>query len=301
MSLLPVTRGPSPEGVAGGGAPGTMPPMDGLDAPLLRIDAAMLVRGGRRILDGLSLEVRQGEHTAILGPNGSGKSSLVKLITRQHHPLAHADRRPAMTIFGRDRWDVFALRSLLGIVSADLHAAFVGDAGMVGLDAVVSGFFAAQGLASHHAVTPDMTRRGVEALAQAGAAFLAERPLATMSTGEARRVLIARALVHDPRALLLDEPTTGLDLIARQRFLETLGGIARRGKTILLVTHHVEEVLPDIGRVILMQGGRIFRDGDKADVLTSENLTALFGAPVGVTESGGYYAARALPRAGQVQ
>ncbi len=275
--------------------------MDVSDAPLLRINGATLVRGGRHVLDDLHLEVAARQHTAIIGPNGSGKSSLVKLITRQHYPLARADGRPAVTIFGRERWDIFALRSLLGIVSADLHAAFVGDAGLRGLDAVVSGFFAAQGLASHHAVTPDMTRRGAEALAQAGAAFLAQRPLATMSTGEARRVLIARALVHDPRALLLDEPTTGLDLIARQRFLETLGGIARRGKTILLVTHHVEEVLPDIGRIILMQGGRIFRDGDKADVLTSENLSALYDAPIEVRESGGYYAARALPRAGQVQ
>lgn len=278
-----------------------MPPMDVSDAPLLRINGATLVRGGRNVLDDLHLEVAARQHTAIIGPNGSGKSSLVKLITRQHYPLARADERPAVTIFGRERWDIFALRSLLGIVSADLHAAFVGDAGMLGLDAVVSGFFAAQGLASHHAVTPDMTRRGAEALAQAGAAFLAQRPLASMSTGEARRVLIARALVHDPRALLLDEPTTGLDLIARQRFLETLGGIARRGKTILLVTHHVEEVLPDIGRIILMQGGRIFRDGDKADVLTSENLSALYEAPIEVRESGGCYAARALPRAGQVQ
>lgn len=275
--------------------------MDVSDAPLLRINGATLVRGGRNVLHDLHLEVDARQHTAIIGPNGSGKSSLVKLITRQHYPLARADGRPAVTIFGRERWDIFALRSLLGIVSADLHAAFVGDAGMVGLDAVVSGFFAAQGLASHHAVTPDMTRRGAEALAQAGAAFLAQRPLASMSTGEARRVLIARALVHDPRALLLDEPTTGLDLIARQRFLETLGGIARRGKTILLVTHHVEEVLPDIGRIILMQGGRIFRDGDKADVLTSENLSALYDASIEVRESGGYYAARALPRAGQVQ
>jgi len=275
--------------------------MDVVNAPLLKMNGATLVKGGRRILDGLSLEIAPGQHTAIIGPNGSGKSSLVKLITRQHYPLARADGEPVMTIFGRARWDVFALRSLLGIVSADLHAAFVGDAGLRGLDAVVSGFFAAQGLALHHAVTPDMTRRASAALALADAATLAQRPLATMSTGEARRVLIARALAHDPRALLLDEPTTGLDLAARQRFLETLGGIARRGKTLLLVTHHVEEVLPEIGRVLLMQDGKIFRDGDKADVLTSETLSVLFDAPIEVRESGGYYAAHALPHTGQVQ
>lgn len=259
--------------------------------PLLRIDRATLVKGGARILDGLSLTIAAGEHTAIVGPNGSGKSSLIKLITRQHYPLAGADGKPKITLFDRARWDVFELRTLLGIVSADLHQTFVSDGALTGLEVILSGFFAAQGLAKHHAVTAAMQGRAQEALDLMEAAPLAGKPMAHMSTGEARRILIARALVHDPRALLLDEPTTGLDLIARRRFLETLRGIARRGMTVILVTHHVEEILPEIGRVVLMKGGAVFRDGPKGDVLTPPNLSALFDAPVQVREEAGYYAA----------
>lgn len=260
---------------------------------LLNIDQATLVKGGTRILGSLSLEIAEGQHTAILGPNGSGKSSLIKLITRQHYPLARADGHPSITLFGQSRWDVFALRSLLGIVSADLHQTFVGDSALRGLEVVLSGFFASQGLAQHHSVTSEMHSRAWHALALVEATPLASKLMEQMSTGEARRVLIARALVPDPRALLLDEPTTGLDLIARQRFLETLRRIARSGKTIILVTHHVEEILPEMDRVILMHQGSVFRDGSKETTLTSANLSELYGAPVEVRQTNGYYAAGA--------
>ena len=260
-------------------------------SPLLQIDRATLVKGGARILDDLSLTIALGEHTAIVGPNGSGKSSLIKLLTRQYYPLAGGDGRPRITLFGRDRWDVFELRTLLGIVSADLHQTFVNDGALTGMDVILSGFFAAQGLAKHHTVTLTMHDRTREALDLMEAGPLAIKPMAQMSTGEARRILIARALVHDPRALLLDEPTTGLDLIARRRFLETLRGIAQRGTTVILVTHHVEEILPEIRRVVLMKEGKVFQDGPKTDVLTPSSLSALFDAPVHVREEAGYYAA----------
>ena len=126
---------------------------------ILNMDRATLVKGGRRILDGLSLTIAEGQHTAILGPNGSGKSSLIKLIGRQHYPLARPDGPPPITIFGRDRWDVFELRALLGIVSSDLHQEFVGVGRMHGREAVLSGFFAGLGLAKHHAVTLAMQGR----------------------------------------------------------------------------------------------------------------------------------------------
>jgi iron complex transport system ATP-binding protein len=201
-----------------------------------------------------------------------------------------------MLVYGQARWDIFELRSLLGIVSVDLHRIFV--EGFVqreipGLDMVISGFFASTGLFSHHQVTASMRQQGMEVLEQMGAAHLARKSIAAMSTGEARRLLIARALVHHPRALILDEPTTGLDLLARQRFLETLRTLARKGTTILLVTHHIEEIFPEMERVILLKEGRIFHDGHKLEVLSARHLSALYEVPILIEQDrAGYYSAR---------
>ncbi len=265
-------------------------------SPLLHINDATVVKGrGLRVLDSLTLAIPEGEHTAILGPNGSGKSSLIKLIAYLHYPLVHEDRSPPVQVFGRARWNVFDLRQQLGIVSPELHDTFTDrhHGRLKGLDAVVTGFFASLGLFEHQPVTDDMRVAARAALDMMEAAHLARKPVEEMSTGEARRILIARALVSNPRALLLDEPTTGLDMLAARRFLETLRGIARAGKTVLLVTHHVEEVLPEIQRVVLLDRGRIYLDGPKRDVLTTDHLSALYGAPIEVHEvAGGYYAAR---------
>ena len=160
-----------------------------------------------------------------------------------------------------------------------------------GLDAVLSGFFASYGVFPHHHVTGAMRVKARRALTLLEAEPLADAFIETMSTGEVRRILIARALITEPRALILDEPTTGLDLVARSRFLRTLQNLARHGKTIILVTHRVEEIFPEIGRVILLQHGRILLDGPKREVLTSRHLSTLFGAPVQVRENNGYYTA----------
>ncbi len=261
--------------------------------PLLKIHGATVVKNGTRVLDDLHLEIAAGQHTAIFGPNGSGKSSLIKLITRRHYPLARPDGEPVVTIFGQSRWDVFALRSQLGIVSADEHQSFASGEMLTGREAVQSGFFASRGVAAHHRVTAEMKDRAQAALRLAQAEPFADKPMAHLSTGEARRVLIARALAPDPAALLLDEPAAGLDLSARRRFLETLRGIARAGKTIILVTHHAEEILPEMGRTVLLKSGKVFGDGLTQDVLTSDYLSALFGEPIKVRRQNGVYRAGA--------
>lgn len=251
--------------------------------------------GGTRILDALTLTIRVGEHTAILGPNGAGKSTLIKLLTLEHYPLAGQGDAPPIRVFGQERWDVFALRSKLGIVSADLHDRFVrGNANglLTGLDAVVSGFFATHGVFVHQRVTDSMRRQAMAALERIDAGRLASATVDTMSTGEARRVLIARALVHNPEVLVLDEPTRGLDLVSRHRFMERVRAVAQQGTTILLVTHHVDEIIPEIGRVILLRGGRIACDGAKEDVLTGPHLGDAFGAPLVVGQAGGYFHVR---------
>lgn len=265
-------------------------------APLLELTDATVVKDGVRILDGLTLTIRDGEHTAILGPNGAGKTTLINLLTHQDYPFASENAPPAVRVFGDINWNVFELRSQLGIISNDLQQRFVAghSAGRIrGDDAVVSGFFATQGFLINLEVTPAMRTLGAEALARLEASHLATKWLDQMSTGEVRRVLIARALVNQPRALVLDEPSAGLDVAARHRFLEIVRRLARAGTTLVLITHHVEEIIPEMERVVLLQGGRVMDAGSKQAMLTDERLTALFGAPVEVSESGGYYYARA--------
>jgi iron complex transport system ATP-binding protein len=265
-------------------------PHPDLDAlPLLEIDDASVMRGDRLILDRFSLRIGAGEHTAILGANGAGKSTLVRLITRELYPLARDDGRASVRVFGRERWHVSELRGLLGIVSPSLQDDCTSDATLEVSEAVLSNFFAARRLGLDHRVTASMRERADEALVHAGAEHLRGRTMASLSTGEARRVLIARALVHRPRALLLDEPCAGLDMASRRRFLESMRGLARNGTTLLLVTHHIEEILPEITQVSLLHDGRLLQHGEKADVLTDAALSETFGMPVRVQRHGEYY------------
>jgi iron complex transport system ATP-binding protein len=254
-----------------------------------------VVKGDRRILDGLTLIIHAGEHTAIVGPNGAGKSILVKLLTHEDRALVPADGRSPVRVFGNDMWNVFELRSQLGIVSADLHHRLVSgnsEGRITGEAAVLSAFLASDGILRYGVVSDDMRRRAAESLDRMGVGHLARRWLDEMSSGEARRVLLARALVTSPRALVLDEPTTGLDLVARHDFMERVRQVARDNTTLILITHHTDEIVPEIDRVILLREGRVAAAGPKRTVLTAERLSDLFAAPIALEESGGYYYAR---------
>lgn len=257
----------------------------------VELNRASVLRDGIPILDGIDLKIEEGCHTAILGPNGSGKSTLMKLLSCQIYPLAREQDPQPVLIFGRARWDVFDLRRNLGIVSSDMHQSFVLDDGLTALDAVVSGFFASQGMDQRRRITPRMEAAGYEALELMGAANLAQRFLGTLSTGEARRVLVARALAPRPAALLLDEPTTALDLASRFHLLETLQELAVTGTTLILVTHHVEEIVPEIDRVLILKEGKIAHEGSKHTILTESILSESFGVPVKISLSGGYVTA----------
>lgn len=263
--------------------------------PILELRHATLVRGGSRVLDDVTLSIHIGEHTAIVGPNGAGKSSLLRLLTREDYPLTSRNGEPPIRLFGLERWDLFDLRMQMGIVSPDLHSRFVEGAWVarsLATDVVVSGFFASQAVFDHHQVTAEMRQRAEEALAKVGVAHLASKRLNEVSTGEARRVLIARALVTTPRVLILDEPTAGLDVVARHRFMERIRQITHEGTTLVLVTQHIDEIIPEVERVILLHGGRVAEDGSKDAVLTGRGLERVLGAPLEVTRSGGYYHVR---------
>jgi len=265
------------------------------DAPVLELSEATVVKDGRRVLDRLNLRIAGGEHTAIIGPNGAGKSLLVSLLTQEQRALAPANGTPPVRIFGRQNWDLFELRSQLGIISTGLHQQFVNgnsEGSITAQAAVLSGFLSSYGILRYGTITDAMRHRACAALQAAGASHLTDRTLDEMSSGEARRVLLARALVTSPRALVLDEPTTGLDLAARQSFMETVRELARGGTTVVLITHHIEEIFPEIGRVILIRDGRIVADGPTAGTLTDAGLSTLFGCPVSVEVSQGYYYAR---------
>lgn len=242
----------------------------------LEMRGVNVARGERVVLHDVNLEVRAGEHVAILGPNGCGKSTLIMAMSCQIYPIIGPGM--AMRIFGRERWDLTELRRHFGVVGAELPSERT--AVTSGLDAVIAGFFSASTLWPNLHVTREMRERAREALERIEAPHLAGQLVGEMSAGEKRRILIARALVHLPRQLLLDEPSNALDLAAQRELRETLRRLAAEGTGLVLVTHHLGDILPEIERVILMREGRIVGDGPREKLLTEDRLSELFRAPV---------------------
>jgi iron complex transport system ATP-binding protein len=243
------------------------------------------MRGENIALRNINLTIGAAEHVAILGPNGCGKSTLIKTITRECYPVAQPDS--TVTILGERVWNVVNLRSMLGIVSNDLMTQCTRE--ITGFEMVLSGFFSSIGIWPNHHVTQKQRRKANDVLRFLEAAHLANKPVDEMSSGEARRMLIGRALVHDPKALLLDEPSTSLDLFAQHELRENIRKLARAGIAIILVTHHLSDVIPEIDRVILMRNGEISGDGPKEDLLTAPALGKLFGLKVELARREGYY------------
>jgi iron complex transport system ATP-binding protein len=257
-----------------------------MDSPaLIEFEKVSIARGSVTAIRDVSLKIGVGEHVAILGPNGCGKSTLVKAISKECNPVY--EEGSWVRVFGRDDWNVFELRTMLGIVSNDLMERCTRM--VSGREIVLSGFFSTIGLWGYNEITPEMIERADHALAMMEISHLAERFTDEMSTGEARRVLLARALVHDPRALILDEPSVALDLSAQYELRAILRKLAQSGIGIVMVTHHLSDLIPEIERVILMSKGTIVADGPTRDVLTASALSALFGHPLELLERDGYY------------
>src|SRR6516164_3619616 len=252
---------------------------------LIEFERISVMCGATVALDDVSLKIGVGEHVAILGPNGCGKSTLIKTITRECYPLIHDGS--SVRILGEDIWNIFELRALLGIVSTDLMMTCTRD--ITGRDIVLSGFFSSIGVWPHQEITPEMHQRAERAMAMLDVSHMAGRFTDEMSSGEARRVLIARALVHNPRALVLDEPSVALDLSAQHELRLILRRLAQSGIGIVMVTHHLSDLIPEIERVVLMDRGRIVADGPTREVLVESKLSALFGRPLQLSERDGYY------------
>ena len=256
---------------------------------LIDIRNATIWRGSTCVFDKLDLRIAQHERVAILGPNGSGKTTLLKTINRELYAVAGGDSH--VRILGRDRWNVWELRRHIGVVSHDLHHRYTPTT--TALEVVVSGFHSSIGVHGTLSELVDASQiAAAEAtLAELGVAELRDTPLGSMSTGQQRRCLLGRALVHDPATLILDEPTAGLDLAASFDYLARIRQLARAGRNIVLVTHHLNEIPPEVERIILLSGGRVAADGAKADVLTAEILGRVYDTPIRVREIDGFFLA----------
>lgn len=256
---------------------------------LIEIRNATIWRGTTCVFEQLDLDIEQHERVAVLGPNGSGKTTLLKTINRELYPVVREGS--FVRILGKENWNVWELRRRIGVVSNDLHQRYTPTTSA--LEVVVSGFHSSIGV--HGILSDRVTEKQVKAaiatLEELGVGELVRTPLKHMSSGQQRRCLLARALVHDPVTLILDEPTAGLDFAASFDYLARIRELARAGRNIVIVTHHLNEIPPGVDRVVLLQAGKIVADGPKAEVLTDLQLSTVYNTPIRVAEIDGYYLA----------
>jgi iron complex transport system ATP-binding protein len=260
--------------------------------PFLHLAHVNVARGDNVVLHDINLTVNTGEHIAILGPNGCGKSTLIKTMTCECYPIVQPETK--VSIFGRERWDLTELKKRLGVVSAELPGK--PTLHTLGRDAVLTGFFSSSTLWPNLTVTQEMRTLADEVLRQIDAVELADKPVGQMSAGQQRRIMIGRALVGSASAadeatqmLLLDEPSNALDLGAQADLRGLLRKLAQQGTGILLITHHIADIPPEIDRILLMKEGRILADGPKSRLLTPETLSSLFETDVQMTEREGFF------------
>ncbi len=232
------------------------------------------------VLKNISLQIKEGEHCVILGANGSGKSTLIKLINCELYP-SFKNEPFKREILSYERWVVTELRKHLGVVTNDLHTKFLfyGNS-LNGFETVLSGFYGTIGLFDHLENTAEQMRATESAMERLGILHLRHKKVDQMSTGELRKCIVARALVHPVKAILLDEPTVGLDIKAQLDFIDMMRSLAKSGTTVILVTHHIEEIFEEIQKVVLIKEGNIYASGEKELVLNSQNLSAIFNTPL---------------------
>jgi iron complex transport system ATP-binding protein len=244
-----------------------------MSKPFFEIENANVWRGDVLALRDLNLSLRADESVAILGANGAGKSSLLKLMTGE----IRAEARPGTScrVFGEEQWCLEELRHRVGLVMPEDVSRFLPDE--IAADVVRSAFRGAYGRTGDMRFKAEEKEMAMRAMDEAGVVHLSERLFGELSSGEKRRFLVARALVHAPEILVLDEPSTALDFAGRLGLLERLRSVARTTGTIVLVTHDPGEVLPEIERVILLQQGRVVADEAKREILNSESLSELYG------------------------
>lgn len=226
------------------------------------------------VLENITLKINKNEHWAILGSNGSGKSTLIKLISTDLYPNTKFSFKKS--IFGQERWSIFELKRNLGIITNDLHNYFeIHGNTLTASEVILSGYFSTIGVFDHQNFTQEQQGKVLEVLEFLEILELKDKQVNQMSTGELRRCIIGRALIHDPKAFILDEPTVGLDIKAQYSFIRLIQKLSSKA-SIILVTHHIEEIFPEISHVALMYKKTIFKQGEKDEILNSKNLSDIF-------------------------
>ena len=261
-------------------------------ARLEHVDAYL---GETHALRDLSWRMESGQNWAILGPNGAGKSALIKLLASDVYPAPRPDA--AFEILSRNRMapgvNIWELRKEIGIISPELQADYLPDT--PGLHVVLSGYFSSNGM--YDRVTARQRARARDIIGELGVTHLEKRPIGTVSYGEARRLLIARALIHDPHLLVFDEPTQGLDLAAAEHFLHRIGELAARGHAIVIVTHHLHEIIAPITHIALLRDGQIRKSGPKAKLMRAGIFREAYKIPIRIVrQDDRYWALPALIR-----
>ncbi|WP_042356191.1 ABC transporter ATP-binding protein [Bacillus rubiinfantis] len=245
---------------------------------VVRLENVSLKREGKWILQDINWEIRHGEHWVLFGLNGSGKTAMLNILNAYQFPT-----KGKITVLGMEFGRTYLgekLRKQIGFVSSSLQDKFY--AADNAFEVVLSGAFASIGL--YETPTDAMRNKAITLLKELGCIDYANRRYETLSQGEKQRVQIARALMANPSLLILDEPTNGLDFIAREKLLESIETIAAKSNAprIIYVTHHVEEILPVFNKTLLLKQGQVFAAGNTTEMLTGKTLTEYFGLPVNV-------------------
>ena len=252
--------------------------------PYLELEGIAAHLGERRVFENLTLQLNLGEHSVVLGPNGAGKSALVKLISREIYPIVQSGS--SLKLFDSRTVNLWQLRQRIGLVSSDLERLY--NPMVTAADVVLSGCFGSVGIGRSQTPTAAMQQRVDELMEQLGLMALQQDRFGQLSEGQRRRLLIARALIHRPDVLVLDEPTNALDLKARNQLLSLMRQLSRSGTTLLLVTHQIEAIIPEIQRCLMLKAGQLVADGPSEQVLTSSTLSDLFDTPLQLLEANGY-------------
>ncbi|MDR1690210.1 MAG: ATP-binding cassette domain-containing protein [Candidatus Methanoplasma sp.] len=254
---------------------------------MLEMKGVSVVRSGKKILDSIDLSIEPDESVAIVGSNGSGKTTLIKLLRGEIHPYFDENSHTVMKIFGDENWNIFDIRNKMGIVSMDLQSQFSPDT--LVSEVIASGFFGSLDVFRNMEVTSEMVSKVRNAALMMGIEELLDRTVDGLSMGEMRRTLIARALAPGPGTLVMDEPMTGLDVTMMSKFRKMFDLLIGAGVNLIIVTHDLADIPESIDRVVMMKGGRIYADGKKEALLTSETMSVLYDEPIKVEHNEGVY------------